>query len=331
MNGCPNTDDAVAWALHVLEPDEEHRVAAHLPGCPTCRTVVADTEATLAALGAGVEPEEPPAGLRDRILGEAARTPQHGRGPVPSESHPVSDGYPLVTGPDERPARTDSPTAGGPGAGDTPGPSSASPRSGSPAADSGTGRTVPPGTGSGPAGSGPGRGGGRGRHRPRRGLRGRLVAVAAAALVALGAIAGLGVYSAQLAAQRDAETARAQALVALVQQMATPGTAHAFLAPAEGQPAVAAVLATPAGQQVVLPVALPSNPHDHVYVLWGLSAEGTPAALGTFDVGDDDTTVHSVGSSPDGAGFAQFAISLEPGRAAPASPSGVVASGRAEI
>lgn len=288
MSDCPKSDDAVAWALHVLEPDEEHRVAAHLPTCPTCRAVVAETHETLAALGAGVEPEEPPVGLRSRILEEAARTPQVGNEPTeallfaepPVTSVPVSGSGPM-------PRRS--------------------------------------------AGSGPGRGSGRGRHRPRRGLRGRIVAVAAATLVALGAIAGLSVYSAQLAAQRDAETARAQALVSMVQQMATPGTAHAFLSPGQGQPAVAAVLATPAGQQMVLPVALPSNPTDHVYVLWGLPAEGTPAPLGTFDVRDGDSTVRSVGSSPDGAGFAQFAISLEPGRAAPAAPSDVVASGRAEI
>ncbi|SDH11861.1 anti-sigma factor domain-containing protein [Pseudonocardia oroxyli] len=288
MSDCPKSDDAVAWALHVLEPDEEHRVAAHLPTCPTCRAVVAETQETLAALGAGVEPEEPPAGLRSRILEEAARTPQVGNEPTEALlfAEPPVTSVP-VSGPGPTPRRT--------------------------------------------AGSGPGRGSGRGRHRPRRGLRGRIVAVAAATLVALGAIAGLSVYSAQLAAQRDAETARAQALVSMVQQMATPGTAHAFLSPGQGRPAVAAVLATPAGQQMVLPVALPSNPSDHVYVLWGLPAEGTPAPLGTFDVRDGDSTVHSVGSSPDGAGFAQFAISLEPGRAAPAAPSDVVASGRAEI
>lgn len=117
----------------------------------------------------------------------------------------------------------------------------------------------------------------------------------------------------------------------MVQQMAAPGATHAFLAPTQGEPAVAAVVATTTGEQIVVPVALPANPGDHVYVLWGLPGEGTPTPLGTFDVGEDATGVQSVGSSPDGTGFAQFAISIEPGRAAPASPSDVVASGRAEI
>ena len=177
---------------------------------------------------------------------------------------------------------------------------------------------------SGGAGAGPGRGG------RRRGVRGRIVAVAAAALVAVAAIAGLGVYSAQMKAERDAEAARAQGVVAMLRQMAEPGTTHAFLAPEEGGPVVAAVLSHDSGQ-MVMPVDLPANGADRVYVLWGLPAEGTPAPLGTFDVRGDATGVQSVGSSAGGAGYAQFAISIEPGRVAPASPSQVVASGRAEI
>ncbi|WP_271214857.1 anti-sigma factor, partial [Pseudonocardia halophobica] len=160
--------------------------------------------------------------------------------------------------------------------------------------------------------------------------RGRVVAVAAAALVAVAAIAGLGVYSAQLKAERDAEAARAQGVVAMLREMARPGTTHAFLAPEEGGPMVAAVLSRDS-EQMVMPVDLPANGADRVYVLWGLPAEGTPAALGTFDVRGGATGMQSVGSSAGGAGYAQFAISIEPGRVAPASPSQVVASGRAEI
>ncbi|MCE0764384.1 anti-sigma factor, partial [Pseudonocardia kujensis] len=144
------------------------------------------------------------------------------------------------------------------------------------------------------------------------------------------AITGLGVFSARMKAERDAEAARAQSIVAMIEQIARPGTTHAFLAPAEGGPVVAAVMADASGQQV-LPVDLPANGTDRVYVLWGLPAQGTPAPLGTFDVRGGAAGTQSVGSSADGAGYAQFAISIEPGRVAPASPSQVVASGRAEI
>ncbi|GAA4546991.1 anti-sigma factor domain-containing protein [Pseudonocardia xishanensis] len=325
---CPRTEHAVAWALHVLEPAEADEMSAHLAGCAECRVTVAETEETLAALGGGLAPEEPPAGLRNRILDVAAETPQE----TPQETPPESAWSPL-SAPKTDGSATEPWGDVAPGTGTrSPRPDSRGPGSRSLGAGSSAAGSAPRAGGT----SGPARGGrsgpGRGRHgRPAPGIRGRVIAVATAALVALGAIAGLGVYSAQLKSERDAEAARAQSLVAMVQQMATPGTAHAFLSPAGGGPAVAAVVATPTGRQAVLPVGLPANPGDHVYVLWGLPGSGAPAPLGTFDVRDDALDVQSVGSAPDGTAFAQFAISIEPGRAAPASPSDVVASGRAEL
>jgi anti-sigma-K factor RskA len=153
--------------------------------------------------------------------------------------------------------------------------------------------------------------------------------VLVAAAVAVAAIAGLGVYSAQLRSQRDAEAARAQSVVAMVQQMSRPGAQHAFLASAASGQTVAAVVSD-GGMQTVLPVDLPTNGDDRVYVLWGLPAAGNPAPLGTFDVAGGAASALSVGSTVGGAGFAQYAISIEPGRVAPASPTDVVASGRAE-
>ena len=45
---CSQRELAVGWALHALEPEEEARVAAHLPQCPECRERVAQTERTAA-------------------------------------------------------------------------------------------------------------------------------------------------------------------------------------------------------------------------------------------------------------------------------------------
>ncbi|GAA4682478.1 hypothetical protein GCM10023215_15620 [Pseudonocardia yuanmonensis] len=298
---CPTEEQVVAWVLRAAEPEDEAEVLRHLPTCAACRALVRETEETLAALGGAVEPSEPPPDLRDRILDAAARTPQEHR--TPQQAAPPggrtggtggSGGGPGGPAVPRRPV-TSGPTGGG--------PSGAAP--------------------SGGAGSGPDRG-------ARRGVRGRVVAVATAALVALAAIAGLGVHSARLKAERDAEAARAQAMVTMFQQLAEPGTTHAFLAPAGGGPVVAAVMMH-GSEQMVLPVALPANGADRVYVLWGLPADGTPAPLGTFDVREDTAGMQSVGSAAGGAGYAQFAISIEPGRVAPDTPSQVVASGRVEI
>jgi Anti-sigma-K factor rskA, C-terminal len=73
---CPNEELAVGWALHALEPDDEHVLRTHLPGCPVCQEIVRSTEEVTALLGASVPLEEPPARLRERVLRQAARTPR---------------------------------------------------------------------------------------------------------------------------------------------------------------------------------------------------------------------------------------------------------------
>ncbi|WP_433798131.1 anti-sigma factor domain-containing protein [Actinomycetospora sp. CA-084318] len=62
---------AVAWVLHMLEPEEDAEFAAHLDECAGCLEIVAGTEEVGALLGAAVEPVEPPPSLRARILAEA--------------------------------------------------------------------------------------------------------------------------------------------------------------------------------------------------------------------------------------------------------------------
>jgi anti-sigma-K factor RskA len=62
---------APAYALDGLEPDDERRFEAHLDGCERCRADVAAYRESAAALAFAVEPAEPPATLRTRILEEA--------------------------------------------------------------------------------------------------------------------------------------------------------------------------------------------------------------------------------------------------------------------
>src|SRR5881397_3387372 len=62
---------AAAYALHALDPGDEQRFEAHLAGCDRCRVDVAGYLESATALAAAVEPADPPAELRDRILTQA--------------------------------------------------------------------------------------------------------------------------------------------------------------------------------------------------------------------------------------------------------------------
>ena len=80
MNG-----QAVGWALHALEPDEEMAVILHVPGCSSCRSAVEDAEQVLSQLGSAVEQVEPPPSLRESLMAAVADVPQQTR-PVHAES-----------------------------------------------------------------------------------------------------------------------------------------------------------------------------------------------------------------------------------------------------
>jgi anti-sigma-K factor RskA len=73
---CTGTEQAVGWALHALEPDEEIAVERHVPTCADCLAAVRDTEAVMAQLATAAEPVDPPPRLRAAILDAAAAIPQ---------------------------------------------------------------------------------------------------------------------------------------------------------------------------------------------------------------------------------------------------------------
>jgi anti-sigma-K factor RskA len=262
---------AVGWALHALEPDEESGFPEHVATCGHCRRTVRETEQTLALLGADVEQVEPPASLHAGIMDAIARTPQEPRPARPPR-------------PDPRPHRLVAQDAAGP--------------------------------------------------RPVRrfglGPRGRRIVAAKVGVAAVLAIVVLGVQNAQLGAERDATAAQAAGLTQLLQQLGSSGTEHAILATPDGT-ATAAVVVVNGSTRQVYGLGLPANDADHTYVLWGVNEGAVPAPLGAFDVIPSSPAAVSVGSAPQAEGFAQYAISIEPGRVAPASPTVVVASGQVAL
>jgi Anti-sigma-K factor rskA len=268
LRSCPMNDQAVAWALHALEPDEEQAMRTHLPGCRSCRDMVRETELLMGELGASVEPADPPARLRDNILAAAAETPQ---------ARPVETSV------------AEEPDSGGVATG---------------------GAVVRPAS----------------SHGPRRwtGSRRRLVAAAVAVVAVLGAAGGLVVHNMQ-GQQRDVQIAQPQTLDGLVGQLQGPGTSRATLSTSAGE-AVAAVLVSPSERTVVTAGLAPNNRADTTYVVWGLGS-GDPRPLGAFDVLAPGPGVHEVGAVAAGPAFSSYAISLEPGRSLPATPTTVVASG----
>jgi hypothetical protein len=166
---------------------------------------------------------------------------------------------------------------------------------------------------------------------PRRRRATRWIAAAAAVLV-VAAIGGLTAANQSLRDERDAaqtsaaaQAQREAAVADVLRDAGTPGTQHAVLADPRG--ALVGVVVDDGSTSRVLSTGLPSNPSDETYVLWGLE-DGTPRALGTFDVAGQGPDVQSVPSSAGAVPYVGFAVSLEPGRTAPASPTQIVASGQ---
>jgi Anti-sigma-K factor rskA len=254
---CPLGEEAVAFAMHALEPAEEVAMRAHIERCRACRETVQETQLVTAALGRSVEQIDPPPRLRAGILAAAVETPQADPPPGSGSDDPVQP-HPRFA------ARRASVT------------------------------------------------------------RARVLAGAAAAGAVI-AVAGLGTYTVQVQQQRDALAAQAQQLAAIVTQLDAPGSAHATLSTDAGQP-VAAVLVTTAGRTVVTAGLSPNDTSDTTYVVWGIG-DGGPRPLGVFDVTPSSPGVHEIGSAGGDPPFAAYAVSLEPGRTMPATPTKVVASG----
>jgi hypothetical protein len=250
--GCPHRDLAVGWALHALEPAEESLIAIHMPECPTCIKIAAETEEVGATLGLSVPEAIPSAELEQRILSVTGA----------SRIAPV----------------------------------------------------VPMGSST---------GGGRDITKASRQRVRELVAAAAVILVAAAVV--LGVRVVQLSGELNQAQRQVTGMSEAIQTAADPASIRVPLVAKNGS-AVGMVLANQ-DQVAVVTTRLPSNSEDHTYVLWGLNGE-VPVALTAFDVAREAPAPHAVPAAGAPKKFTGYAVSLEPGRRAPATPTDVVASGQ---
>jgi anti-sigma-K factor RskA len=92
---------------------------------------------------------------------------------------------------------------------------------------------------------------------------------------------------------------------------------------------VATVVARDGKLQVVTAGLRVNDSSSNTYVVWGVPDGAAPVALGTFDVVSPKMDVRTVGSAETGLDdYSTYAVSIEPGRQAPAAPSEVVANGQ---
>jgi anti-sigma-K factor RskA len=253
---CTRTEQAVGWALHALEPDEEIAVERHVPTCPDCSAAVRDAQAVMTQLATAVEQVDPPARLRASILDAAAATPQVR--PQVAVQPPPS--------PAPRQPRTARPT--GP-AGPAPG---------------------------GPRPTGPQPGGRRGRLSPGRLVTAAVAAVAIVAAGGLGIrTVQLQQQTVQLQQQLDTASSQVSSTTALVQGLARPGTSHALLARPDGT-AVAAVVVADSRQTVYTIGLAANSADQTYVLWGLKDASSAPQPLGVFDVDERDAAPQTVGS-----------------------------------
>ncbi|HSZ29408.1 MAG TPA: anti-sigma factor [Pseudonocardiaceae bacterium] len=151
--------------------------------------------------------------------------------------------------------------------------------------------------------------------------------IAAAAVILLAAVVVLGARVMQLNGQLNEAQRQVTGMSEAIQSAADPAVARVPLFAKDGGAVVGMVLASP-GRVAVVDTRLPGNRvHDQTYVLWGLTG-GAPIALAAFDVASQAPRLHAVPSAPGTGKFTGYAVSLEPGRRAPAAPTDVVAASR---
>jgi anti-sigma-K factor RskA len=78
------SEDAAAYALGALEPDELEAFSAHLASCPICREQVAEFQEVAEALPMSASQQDVPRGLRKRVLTAVRAEPAKESASAPS-------------------------------------------------------------------------------------------------------------------------------------------------------------------------------------------------------------------------------------------------------
>jgi anti-sigma-K factor RskA len=300
------------YALDALDPQDEADFAAHLPGCDRCQVAVARFTEITAALAQAVPAAEPSPALGPRIMAAVAREPAPG-GPARSAE----------TGP----ARSYEPVPADPGFGYEPaaGPALPAEPPVNPALPAEPARRAGPAE---PARAGPARVNPAHRRpgrlhpgqpgRKRRPVRFIAAGVAAAAALIAGGVTGAGLLGGS-GPPRPPAASCVQAGTCR-QIVLTSAVSHA--------PAGRVMIAD--GTAWLVPSGLKAdNTTRQVYVLWQITGGHTPLAVGSFDVRAGGRRPIRIGALavPYSRTWA-FAVSLEHGRAIPATPSHPVALGQ---
>jgi Anti-sigma-K factor rskA len=159
--------------------------------------------------------------------------------------------------------------------------------------------------------------------KPSRLRTGELAAAAAVILVVAAVV--LGVRVVQLSGELNQAERQVTDISEAIQSAADPAAVRVPLIAKDGGAVVGMVLAS-RDRVAVVATRLPSNRvEDQTYVLWGLTS-GAPIALAAFDVASPTPRLHTVPSATETGKFTGYAVSLEPGRRAPAAPTDVVAT-----
>jgi anti-sigma-K factor RskA len=286
MNCDTVRDLAPAFVLGALTPEEERAVREHLAAGGEPHPELEGFGGVVQYLDETVELIEPPASLKERVFAAVAAEPQ------PRPSGAMADRSRTAT------ARTSD---------ELPGVPVAAPPFRRRAADLRAAEAVPP-----PAAVV--------SSRRRAGPWTWLLAIAAIA-----AIAGLVTWNLLLRSQLEAATTHDRAIAAVLDLAARPGSQTAILRGDGGQ-APHGIAAVGSDGSVVLAMRdLQPTVGSEVYEVWAMAPEGSPVAIGGFQVGSDGTGTMAT-RLPPAAGLA-LALTREPRPGADQPTTPVVAQG----
>jgi hypothetical protein len=349
---------AVGWALSALDPEDEERFAAHLPGCDRCTESVKDALHTVADLAYALPDEAPPPSLKTRLMAAVSAEPRESGAVPPLSAEGEWPAQEALSGHDWF-IREEAEEAPNGVAGDFYQAPEATPPSVDPIvrrpddrADERRADGLPPSEFASArppvqwsSDEGPVRPGIGGRQasdadesdvvvpfeRPRRRRR-FAVSAAAAAVVAL--VAGLAVWNVQLRSSRDDLRQVVAQREAAIQQLTANGPARVAAMTSDGKPSESrrATLVVRGNQVEIIVETLGPTSANQTYWLWTLNCDTTTPSnlkpIQGFTVTQSDFSVRDIGSEPGVSTATCFALSSEVGTATPTAPRLVVAVGQ---